>query len=85
MENPICQSCGMPMKSEEDFGTELDGEKNSEYCHYCYKNGRFTDEGITMEDKIKKNVKIAKKMGVPEDKAREMANKIIPTLKRWQE
>jgi len=81
----ICQSCGMPMQKNEDFGTNTDGSKNEEYCHFCYKEGRFTDEGITMEEKIKKNIEMAKKMGMPEEKAREMANNIIPKLKRWNE
>ena len=81
----ICQSCGMPMQKNEDFGTNTDGSKNEEYCHFCYKEGRFTDEGITMEEKIKKNIEMAKKMGMPEEKAREMTNNIIPKLKRWNE
>ena len=80
----ICQSCGMPMQKNEDFGTNIDGSKNKEYCHFCYKEGRFTDEGITMEEKIKKNIEIATKMGMAEEKSREMANNIIPKLKRWK-
>jgi len=87
MEEPqvqICQSCGMPMQKNEDFGTNTDRSKNEEYCHFCYKDGTFTDKGITMEEKINKNVEIARKMGVPEEKAREMANNIIPKLKRWK-
>ncbi len=74
----------MPMQKNEDFGTNTDGTKNEEYCHYCYTDGKFTDEGITMEEKINKNIEIAKKMGMPEEKAREMANNIIPKLKRWK-
>jgi hypothetical protein len=73
----------MPMQKNEDFGTNIDGSKNEEYCHFCYKEGRFTDEGITMEEKIKKNIEIATKMGMAEEKAREMANNIVPKLKRW--
>jgi len=80
----ICQSCGMPMQKSKDFGTNTDGSKNEEYCHYCYKDGRFTDEGITMEEKINKNIELATRMGMPEEKAREMANNTIPKLKRWK-
>ena len=79
----ICQSCGMPMQKNEDFGTNADGSKSEEYCRFCYRKGRFTDEGITMEEKIKKNTEMATKMGMAEEKAREMANNIIPKLKRW--
>ena len=35
MEQKICQSCAMPI-DESTFGTEADGSKNQEYCHYCY-------------------------------------------------
>lgn len=80
----ICQSCGMPMQKNEDFGTNTDGSKNEEYCHFCYRDGKFTDEGITMEGKIKKNIEMATKMGMAEEKARQMTNNIIPKLKRWK-
>lgn len=72
------------MQKNEDFGTSIDGSKNEEYCHYCYVDGKFTDEGITVQEKIDKNIELAKKMGMPEEKAREMANNVIPKLKRWK-
>lgn len=82
---PMCQSCGMPLKKGEDFGTEANGAKSGEYCHFCFKDGKFTDEGITMEQKIEKIVNLAvSRMNMPEDAARAMASKLIPTLKRWQ-
>ena len=83
-EAPRCQSCGMPMTKDSDHGTDEDGTKNMEYCAFCYRNGDFTDEGITLEQKMEKNAQIAVKMGLPEEKAREMARNVIPTLKRWK-
>ena len=80
----ICQSCEMPLQKEEDFGTNENGSKNNEFCHFCFQNGRFTDEGITMDEKIEKNINIAMNMGISEDKAKEMANNTIPNLKRWK-
>lgn len=81
----ICQSCGMPMQQDDDFGTNPDGTKNGEFCHFCYKDGRFTDEGITMEQKIDKLVDIAvAKLKIPKEQARAHASEIIPTLKRWR-
>jgi hypothetical protein len=80
----ICQSCGMPLQNEEDFGTNDDGSTNVEYCHFCFQNGSFTDAGITVEEKIEKNIKIATKRGIPEKQARKMALTIIPNLKRWK-
>ena len=79
-----CESCGMPMTKDTDHGTNNDGTMNNEYCTFCYREGKFADEGITLEQKVEKNVQIAVKMGWPEDKAREMAESIIPKLKRWR-
>ena len=73
------------MKMNEDFGTNPDDSKNKEYCKFCFKEGQFTDEGITMEQKIEGNIMIAKGMGIPEDQAKQMVENIIPTLKRWQD
>lgn len=36
MEQNFCQSCGMPLNSE-NLGTNADGSKNEDYCMYCYK------------------------------------------------
>jgi hypothetical protein len=83
-ENPICQSCGMPLRSENDLGTNANGDKNGQYCRFCFKDGEFTDPDITMEQKIEKLVSIAVKMSIPEKSAREMASNLLPTLKRWR-
>ena len=80
----ICQSCSMPLRSKLDLGTNADGTQNKEYCRYCFKNGKFTDEGITMEQKIEKMVGMAKTMNISEEQARTMAQNILPKLKRWQ-
>jgi hypothetical protein len=42
MEIKICQNCGMPMKTAEEFGTNKDGSRNEDYCVYCHKDGVFT-------------------------------------------
>lgn len=84
MNQQICQSCSMPLRSEKDLGSNADGSKNQEYCRFCFKDGKFTDEGVTMEQKIEKMVGMAKEMNIPEDRAREMAKHILPTLKRWK-
>lgn len=70
--------------SEGDFGTNANGTRNKEYCHFCFNGGKFTDEGITMEGKIRKNIEIAKGMGMPEEKAKSLAEGTIPKLKRWR-
>ena len=64
------------MKKAEDFGTNVDGNRNEEYCCFCYKEGNSTDPDITMEQKIDKVVGIAvSQMNIPESQAREMAKR----------
>ncbi len=74
----------MPILSSEDYGTDEQGSRSFAYCYHCYSGGRFTDEGISMEGKIEENVKMAVKMGMDENVAREMAQRIIPKLSRWK-
>ncbi len=83
-EDKICQSCGMPLVEESDKGTNDDGSKSEQYCHYCFQDGKFTDEGISLEEKIENNVKIAQELGMEEEDARQIAKDIIPTLSRWK-
>ncbi|MBI5810844.1 MAG: zinc ribbon domain-containing protein [Deltaproteobacteria bacterium] len=80
----FCQSCGMPMEKPEDYGRNRDGGKR-EYCPFCFKNGKFTEPRITVDEMIHKVVGIMARLNVmPESKAREMAGNFIPKLKRWQ-
>jgi len=79
-----CQSCGMPMKIETDFGINVDGSKNDEYCTYCYQKGQFTNPGITIEQMINGCVGMMVKFGTPEEQAKQQMQALIPTLKRWK-
>lgn len=81
---PVCQSCGMPMKIESDFGTNADKTKNEKYCTYCYQNGVFTSPDITMEEMIQGCIGIMVKYGMPEEQAKQQMTTLIPTLKRWK-
>jgi hypothetical protein len=83
-QDPICQSCGMPLRKDEDHGTNADKSKSEEYCFHCYQNGKFLDEGITLQEKIEKNIKFGVQMGMSEKMARSMCENILPKLKRWQ-
>lgn len=46
----FCQSCGLPIDRPELMGTEKDHSKSTIYCHYCYRDGEFTNPWATMED-----------------------------------
>jgi hypothetical protein len=82
----ICQSCGMPLdKDPNKGGTNSDGSKSEKYCSFCYTGGKFTDEGISLNEKIEKNIQIAvARLNIPESKAREMAESQLSNLDRWK-
>lgn len=85
MGEKTCQSCAMPILKSVSFGTNSDGTKNEEYCCFCYQKGKFLDEGISMDEKIEKIVRIGvDKLGMDENLARDMAKDALPRLKRWQ-
>ena len=80
----ICQSCGMPMESSEDFGFNADGSKNKEYCQFCWQDGEFTAK-VELPEFIDAQVKIAvEKMGMDESEARAVAETTLPELDRWR-
>jgi len=83
-EQKICQSCGMPMTSDQDFGTNTDGSKNEEYCIHCFENGTFTLPDISLEQMIDHLVELSETWGMPKEEARKMAEENLPKLKRWQ-
>jgi len=83
-QGPMCQSYGMPLAKDTDFGTNADGRKSEEYCFHCFKDGKFLDEGITLQEKIEKNVRFGVQMGMKEDVARNMCEKVLPKLERWR-
>ena len=81
----FCQSCAMPMEEPEMFGTYADGSKSEEYCAYCFQKGTFTEPDISMQAMIDKCVAIMNQRKImPEDQARDLMVKTIPSLKRWK-
>lgn len=86
----FCQSCGMPLMKDEDFGTNADGSTNPDYCQYCYQKGKFLQD-CTMEEMIEHcsqfvdevNKQMPKPLTCEEYK--EMMRGYFPQLKRWRE
>lgn len=86
MSKRFCQSCGMPMEADGDFGTNGDGSRNEDYCCYCHQNGAFTNPDMTMEDMIGFNLKFNEENGHPmgtQEEAQAMMKQWFPILKRW--
>ena len=82
-QGPVCQSCSMPLQRPEDFGTNKDGSRNQEYCHYCFQNGAFVNPGSSMQEVIDISAAAMRKMNMPEALI-EQTKQYIPTLKRWR-
>lgn len=89
MERQFCQSCGMPLTNE-NKGTNADGRKNEDYCVYCYKEGKFTQD-FNMNQMIEFCAQFTDQMNkeagwnlTPEE-AKEQMRQFFPHLKRWMQ
>jgi hypothetical protein len=81
----FCQSCAMPMSSDADYGTEKGGSISSDYCKYCYMNGAFVDESVTMAEMSEFCAQKMAEMNVaPYEQSKEMMDQMLPFLKRWK-
>lgn len=80
----FCQSCTMPIDKMEDRGTEKDGSKSSEYCKYCYHDGKFTDPNMTLEKM--KNIVLTQmnQMNLPQAVLQHSLD-LLPRLNRWKD
>lgn len=81
----FCQSCGMPLNSEDTFGTEQDGTKSPHYCKYCYQKGAFTGD-MTMEQMIDfcTPMMVQSNPGMTAEQAKEQMLQFFPMLMRWK-
>lgn len=84
MENThFCQSCGMPLTTEEAKGTENNGLKTNDYCRYCYEDSNFKKPDMNLEE-MKDAVKMhMEKKKLPTYMVQKALN-ILPALKRWK-
>lgn len=83
MNNKICQSCGMPIESNDLLGTNRDGSINNDYCKYCYENGEFIDK-VSMEEYIDMCSQYGEQAGMTNEEMRKLCTELFPTLKRWK-
>lgn len=84
-QGPFCQSCSMPLRSPEDFGTDVRGFRVNDYCRHCFRDGAFTDPQVSMDAMIDRCVTVMDQQGImPATKARTLLTEVMPTLKRWR-
>ena len=85
----FCQSCGMPLTSDNDCGTNADGSINHDYCRYCYQEGKFLQD-CTMDEMIEHCAQfideVNKQMPQPmtKEEYKQMMRGFFPMLKRWR-
>lgn len=83
MEPLICQSCGFSF-SPEFRGTNRDLSKNNQFCISCYKNGKFTDPHLTIQELEKTYfIKAREHNQISLEEAHEII-KTLPDLERWK-
>ncbi|MFX1466297.1 MAG: zinc ribbon domain-containing protein [Promethearchaeota archaeon] len=74
----FCHCCGKPIEKTEDFGTNANGSKNSDYCQLCFQNGKLTHPELTTEQMIEVVASIlARQMNISKERAKEKARKFI--------
>ena len=79
----FCQSCTMPIDNSDNKGTEKDGSKSEMYCKYCYKDGVFTDPGMTLDRMLDIAKTEMKKQNLPASIIQQSVN-MLPHLERWK-
>lgn len=81
----FCQSCGMPLTSPEDHGSEADGSVSPDYCKYCYDKGGFTSS-MTMEEMIDfcAGPMAQANPGMTQEQAKAQMRQFFPLLLRWK-
>lgn len=84
-----CQSCAMPLRSMEDFGTTADGSVHTDYCNHCMQHGEFTHER-TLDEMIESNLRFLDEfnkengLSFTPEQARTELKAHLSTLKRWK-
>jgi hypothetical protein len=78
-----CQSCGMPLKRDEQGGgTNADGSKSTVYCSHCFQRGQFVLPDLTVEEMQARVRQKLVEFGFPRVLAG-MFTRSIPKLERW--
>lgn len=81
----VCQSCAMPLENSSQHGSNSDGSMSLEYCSFCFRDGKFLDPNISMEEMKDKCIDIMVKGRIlAKDKAIKLMGNTIPNLKRWK-
>lgn len=78
----FCQSCGMPLDGK-DNGTEKDGSLSWKYCSLCYKDGKFINPEMSLDEMKDVVDKALIEQGWGRFRRR-LALSTLPRLERWK-
>ena len=79
-----CQSCGMPLKRDEQGGgTNADGSKSAVFCSHCFQRGEFVLANLTAKEMQARVREKLTEMGFPRFVAG-LFTRRIPKLGRWR-
>lgn len=79
----------MPL-TDDNKGTNADGSRNEDYCMYCYKEGRFTQD-FNMNQMIEFCAQFTDQMNkeagwnLTPEQAKAQMRELFPHLKRWRQ
>lgn len=69
----------------EDFGTDASGSRKIEYCSFCFREGKFVDPDLNMQemiDRVTGRLLALRKM--PDGTAKGMLRAYLPALGGWK-
>lgn len=80
--NSVCQCCGMPLNAAV-VSSEKDGAPNTDYCKWCYSDGKFAYTDIDkLIDFCAEHMASAEHL---ETEVRAYLSDMLPKLKYWRQ
>lgn len=84
--SPICQSCGTPLQDPNIWGSDKGKAQVQSYCIFCFKEGRFTEPKLTMEEMgWRIHRLLVQQASIPAREAASMVDRLLPKLERWRQ
>ncbi len=66
-------------------GTNGDGSLAAKYCSICYRDGKFVEPSLTLDQMVLRSTNhMIDELGFPAERAQQLALSVIPTLQRWR-
>ncbi len=80
----ICQSCGMPLTTEEQYGTNEDGTPSYDYCVHCFQKGEFTNQTENLDEFVDAMLEAMEANPHAPKIGKEEAKDMLENLGRWK-